>query len=283
MNCATSRVHFCPSRSKLGRALRDHWPEYAIEAWALGTFMISAAFFGTLLNHPHSPLTAIIPEGIWRRAAGGLFMAFTAAALTYSPWGKRSGAHMNPATTLTFLFLRKIPWEDAVGYVCAQFVGGLIGMVISDALLGSWLADPAVQYVATVPGTPGVEVAFLAESIIAATLMLTLLTLSNLPRWAPYTGCIAAALVFAFITWESPLSGMSMNPARTLASAVPSGVWTSVWIYFTAPLFGMGVAAVVYRYWRQGRSFACPKWRHDTTQRCIFCGQARQVTSTGNA
>ena len=78
-------------------ALRQHWPEYLIEAWALGTFMISAVCFTALLEHPASPVHQFVASGFLRRALIGLAMGVTAIVLIYSPWGQRSGAHMNPA------------------------------------------------------------------------------------------------------------------------------------------------------------------------------------------
>src|SRR2546430_15781013 len=84
-----------------------HWPEYAIEGSGLGLFMISACSFGTLLGHPGSPAVRLVRDPTLLRAMMGLAMGVTAIALIYSSFGKRSGAHMNPATTLTFLRLRK--------------------------------------------------------------------------------------------------------------------------------------------------------------------------------
>src|SRR5713226_5216989 len=105
------------------RTLQQHWPEYLIEAWALGMFMISAALFTVLLEYPGSPIHQVVPNGAVRRALIGLAMGLTAIALIYSPWGQQSGAHMNPAATLTFLRLGKImPW-DAVFYSVSQTLG----------------------------------------------------------------------------------------------------------------------------------------------------------------
>ena len=95
------------------RTLRAHWPEYAIEAWALGIFMISAGCFGVLLEASISPLPRAIENADVRRALGGLAMGLTAVVLIYSPWGKRSGAHMNPAVTLAFLRLNHVARWDA--------------------------------------------------------------------------------------------------------------------------------------------------------------------------
>jgi aquaporin Z len=78
--------------------------------------------------------------------------------------------------------------------------------------------------------------------------------------------------VFLYIAFESPLSGMSINPARTVASAWPSGVWTAGWIYFVAPIGGMLLAVEIYRALRKGAQVACAKWNHDPRHRCIFCG-----------
>src|SRR5688572_16679949 len=177
-------------------ALRQHWPEYLIEAWALGTFMISAVLFTALLEYPGSPVHQFIPNGAVRRALIGLAMGLTAIALIYSPWGQRSGAHMNPATTLTFLRLAKVmPWDAAL-YILAQFVGGVCGVLFSKLLLGAIIAHPSVSYVATVPGPVGVGVAFIAEAAIACGMMLMVLFVTNTPGIARFTGLFAGALVF---------------------------------------------------------------------------------------
>jgi len=87
------------------------------------------------------------------------------------------------------------------------------------------------------------------------------------------TGLCAGALVATYITIEAPISGMSMNPARTFASPVPAHHWHALWIYFTAPLVGMLSAAEVYVRTRGARSVACAKLHHENSKRCIFCGK----------
>jgi aquaporin Z len=79
-------------------------------------------------------------------------------------------------------------------------------------------------------------------------------------------------LVFLYITFETPLSGMSINPARTFVSALPSGIWTSAWIYFAAPLAGMLLAAEIHHTLVKRARVSCAKWNHDMRYRCIFCG-----------
>ena len=230
-----------------------------MEAAALGTFMVSACVFGVLLE----PIS-----GLPGRLLGGIAMGLTAVAIISSPWGQRSGAHMNPALTLNFLCLGKIaPW-DALFYVIAQFAGGLAGVLLSAWILGPALAR--VQYVATIPGTDGPWVAFSAEFAISFLLISIVLNVSNSRRFTRFTPWVAGFLVATFISVESPLSGMSMNPARTVGSAFPSGIWTAIWVYFLAPTVAMVSAGQIYRHWRGVHRVFCAKYHHHNDKRCIF-------------
>jgi aquaporin Z len=250
-------------------ALKKHWPEYLMEAAALAIFMVSASVFTILLYHPASPIVRAIPAVFARRVLTGLAMGLTLIALVYSPWGKRSGAHMNPAFTLTFWRLGKVaPW-DAIFYSLAQFIGGLGGILLVAAVAVPVLSHPSVNYVATVPGPPGPWVAFVAEAGISLVLIMVVLVLTNHSSVARLTGIAAGMCVAAFITFESPLSGMSMNPARTLASALLPQLWSSLWIYFTAPPLGMLLGAELYVL--GGRRVSCAKYHHQNQFRCIFC------------
>ena len=103
-------------------------------------------------------------------------MALTAIAIIKSPWGKRSGAHFNPAITLTFLRLGKISAYDATFYIIAQFAGAVAGVGIAALLLGHHIASPQVDYAITVPGVGGVAGAFAAETFMAALLMAIVLS-----------------------------------------------------------------------------------------------------------
>lgn len=251
-------------------ALTRHWPEYLMEAAGLGLFMISASLFGTLLAYAGSPLHQALPNPIVRRVLMGLAMAVTAISIIYSPWGKQSGAHINPAVTLTFFRLGKVqPW-DAFFYVTAQFAGGVMGIFVAALALGAALAHPTVNYVATLPGARGVGVAFLAEVVISFILMSVVLASTNTRRLNQFTGLLAGALVATYITLEAPISGMSMNPARTFASAVPARLWATLWLYFTAPPLGMLLAAETYLRLKSAREVYCAKLHHENNKRCIF-------------
>jgi aquaporin Z len=252
------------------RTLSDHWPEYLCEAFGLALFMVSAALFAALLEHPTSPVRHALPDPVSRRALMGVAMGLTGILNVYSPWGRRSGCHLNPAVTLTFACLGKVAWRDAVPYIVAQFIGGTLGLAAAGAALGQTLAHPSVGWVATTPGPRGAGVAFVAEACISFGLMTLVLCAGNSRRTAPLTGVFVGLLIALYITFEAPLSGMSMNPARTLASAWPAQAWTGLWIYFTAPALGMGAAALTYRMIPGLRAVACAKLHHDTVTRCIF-------------
>ncbi len=254
----------------MAAAIKAHWPEYLMEALELGIFMISACAFSVLLFHPSSPVSRSINNDLLTRALMGLAMGSTAIAIIFSPLGKRSGAHFNPAVTLTYLRLGKVaPW-DAAFYIAFQFVGGIAGVLVASLVLGNLVAHASVNYSATLPGPSGPTGAFLAELIISFILMLVVLLVSNTKRLGRWTGLFAGALVATYITFESPISGMSMNPARSFGSAAVGNVWTALWIYFTAPPLGMLLAAQIYTRLKSSRSVACAKLNHYNNTRCIF-------------
>lgn len=236
------------------RAFKTNWRVYLIEAWALGMFMLSACTFVILLEHPASAARQALPVAEVRRLLMGLAMGLTAVLLIYSPWGKRSGAHMNPAVTIAFWQMDRISTANALWYILFQFAGGTLAVCLFKWLLPIWISAPAVNYAVTVPGPTGTGVAFAAEMLLSFLLLLAVLWCSN-SRFAAFTGWLAGAMLVGFIFWEAPYSGMSINPARTVASALPAQVWAAWWIYVSAPVGGMLLAAGVYRRlyrWRYG-------------------------------
>jgi aquaporin Z len=262
--------HASPLPVRLGasRALREHWPEYLIEAVGLGIIMLVSASVAvvaqTLLPAAWPPLV--------RRMVQGLVIAGTGASLVYSPWGMRSGAHFNPSVTLTFLVLGRVRLIDAAYYMAFQVIGGVAGISIAGLLLGSLLRDPPTLWIVTRPGAQGALVALVAEFVVAFVAMATILVTTALPGVSKFTGALVAALVFLFISFESPLSGFSMNPARSFGSAAVSGRWTAFWIYVLAPPSGMLAAALLKRSLRWAPSSNCAKLFRNTSQRCIHCG-----------
>ena len=267
-----------PTRLQTARA---HWPLYLMEAALLGAFMISACCFGLLMEHPASPLRQWVQPTIARRLLMGLAMGGTAVSLIYSRWGRRSGAHMNPAVTLAFLRLGRIHPVDALFYIAAQFVGGALGVALMALLTRLPLMHPSVNFVATLPGPHGTVVAWVAEFAIAFVMLTTVMNVNKFPRLAPFTGLFAGALVTTYITFEAPLSGMSLNPARTFASAVNAKLFTFLWIYFTAPVLGMLAAVEVNRLLSRAPAKLCGKFSHSRTVACIFkCDCLREARGT---
>ncbi len=251
-------------------ALKSHWPEYLMEAAELGIFMMSACFFGVSLEHPGSPVHQAVGDPFLRRVLMGLAMGLTSISIVYSPLGKRSGAHFNPSVTLTFWRLGKIkPW-DAAFYILSQFIGGVSGVLISSRILKTALRAPTVNYVATLPGSFGLGAAFLAEAGISFLLMTVVLHVSNKRKLARYTGLFAGGLVVTYISLEAPISGMSMNPARTFGSAFSAQAWNALWVYFTAPPLGMLLAAETYLRLKGIGHVLCAKLHHHNNERCIF-------------
>jgi len=251
-------------------AFAENWPEYLMEAAELGLFMVSACSFTVLLEHPASPVRQMLASPLLRMALVGIAMGLTLLGLIHTPWGKRSGAHMNPATTLMFFRLGKVENWDALFYMLFQFVGGITGVTVSALILGPVLAHPNVNFAATQPGRSGIPAAFAAELVISFLLAFTVLTVSNTARLSHFTPYFAATLVATYITFEGPFSGMSMNPARTLGSALPAHAFHALWIYFTAPPIGMLLAAELYLRLRSARAVYCAKYHHNNSMRCIF-------------
>lgn len=241
-----------------------------MEAAELACFMVSACVFTLLLQHPASPVRRALPDETLRRVLTGIAMGLTAILIFYSPWGKRSGAHLNPSVTLAFFSLGKIEARDALFYIVAQFAGSVAGVGLASLLMGAALGHPAVNYAATTPGPKGPWVAFGAEFAISFLMIATVLTFSNSKRFTRWTPVIAGTLVAAYISIEAPFSGMSMNPARTLGSSVWAASFQALWVYFTAPVLGMILAARVYISRHGGHRVFCAKLHHHNGQRCIF-------------
>jgi aquaporin Z len=232
--------------------------------------MISACIFAVLLEHPAAMVHQTIESGSTRRWIMGVAMGFTTVCLIRSPWGQRSGAHMNPAVTLAYFALGKVRLWDAVFYALFQFAGAIGGAFAAGVLAGPPLRHASVNFAVSAPGNGGPVVAFVAEILISMLLMSVVLVVSNSRRWASWTPFVAGLLVAVYIAFASQLSGTSMNPARSLGSAVLANDWRYLWIYLMAPPLGMLMAAQLYRLRGGVRSVYCAKLLHDNHQRCIF-------------
>jgi aquaporin Z len=249
-------------------SLQNHWLEYLCEALGLGLFLVSACVFSVLLFHPGS-----VAAG-WnlqlRLILIGLAMGLTAIVIFKSPFGRLSGAHINPAVTLTFWRLGKIKTPDAIFYALFQFIGAGSGVLLAWFILGDRLAQRDVNFSVTVPNNAGWMTSLIAEFVISFGMMMLVLVTSNHPKLSRLTPYLAGLLIAVYISLEAPVSGTSMNPARTFGSAVIANVWNHWWIYFVAPPLAMLAAAEVFVRAKGLHAVLCAKFDHHSQMRCIF-------------
>lgn len=242
--------------TQLTQALRRHWPHYLAEAAGIMAFLTVSSLAAVVFHHPDSALARAFGPQAWVQRIGiAVAVGLLITAMANSPWGKRSGAHFNPAVTLGFWRLGYIATADALWYVLAQLAGAVVAGTSLFWLLKPWFGHPDIHYNTTVPieAAHGWALALGAEIMISAALMLVLLWALHSPRRKPWAGALAGLTLAAFVVVESPLSGMSLNPARTLGTAVAAGTYTHLWLYFLGPLGAMWATAALYQRYRQHR------------------------------
>jgi aquaporin Z len=221
--------------------------KYADEAIGLGLFMFSAGFFDALVNYPGLPIRHWQPSPLAGRFLVGLSMGLTALFIFTSRFGRQSGAYINPAVTIVRYRLGDIGAEDGIFYIFFQFLGGSLGMWLVVLFFPKWMKHPDVNYIVTVPGQAGVGVAFILEIQISLLFIVVVLVMEKRTAIEKYTPWVVSGLIVLYITFESPYSGMSMNPARTFASAIVAGQWHVFWLYCVAPVSGMWLGSMVAR------------------------------------
>lgn len=259
--------------------MRRNLPVYLCEFAGTALMLFWGLTAVVLLWGTPSPVPAI-ENAAARRLITGLLFAAGATAVVYSPLGQRSGGHINPAMTLAFWHLGKVPTRDAIAYVIAQFLGALAG-VAATALTWRDLAR-SVQFGATVPAPEWRWTgAFLAETLSTFLLAFTIFVCVNKPRLAARTGLVAGALVAFLVLVESPVSGTSLNPARSFAPALFVPLFADQWLYFVAPPLGALIAAVGYRA-RWGESTVCAKLYHTAKYACPFETCGYRLATTGD-
>lgn len=251
-------------------SLHSHWPEYLMEAGEIASYMFLVCTFATLVMHPSSPIRHFVHNPLLGRALMGLLVGSAVVAIVMTPWGKQSGGHFNPAITLAFYRLGKLTFWDMLFYVSAQFAGAAAGVGVAACMLRDAPRSPSVRYAVTAPGIFGNAGALAGEVVISFILMMSVLVASNREALARYTPYFVGALYATFITFESPLSGMSMNPARTFGSAFHAGYWQAFWVYLIAPTLGMLASAEIFLWTRRGIGPYCAKLHHANHKRCIF-------------
>ncbi len=227
-------------------AFKKNWKLYLMEALGLGIFMISACFFDGMLEAKNSAWHTAIPDPFIRLVIMGVMMGLTALFIFYSPVTAPSGAHINPAVTLTFLYLERTGMYDALFYIIFQFAGGTLAVYMMASLMGHTLTGQPVNYAVTVPGKDGVGAACIIECCIAFVMMSMILFTSASKSLSKYSKLFAACLVCINVLVAGSISGFGMNPARSFASALPAHTWTAFWIYLFVPPVSMLAAAVFF-------------------------------------
>lgn len=213
---------------------RPDLPRRAL-AEALAAFALVFAGCGAVIANTTSPGAL---GGFGVAAAFGLVIM----AMIYAT-GHLSGAHINPAVTIAFTLTRHFPVKDAAAYVVAQLAGATAAAFV---LLAAWPAEPAALG-ATVPSV-GTGTALLYETLLTAFLMFVIVAVATDTRAVGAAAAIAiGGTVGLDALFGGPITGASMNPARSFGPALASGTWTDFWIYLAGPVAGAALGALAYQ------------------------------------
>jgi aquaporin Z len=189
-----------------------------------------------------SPIAAILPSEGGRRLITGFLFGSTGALIAISPVGVRSGAHINPIVTLAFRLMGKLDLRTTLGYVLAQLSGAVLGSL---PLLAWREMGRSVAFGATLPGAGyTIETVLLGEVITTFAMVTLLCVFLGFRQIRPFTPAMFPLLYAVMVYAESPISGTSTNPARSLGPAIISGQWAGWWIYWVGPAIGSVAACL---------------------------------------
>lgn len=206
-------------------------------AEAVGTFFL-------VLVGPGAAMVDAYSHGAVTHPGVSLAFAFVVTAMIYA-LGHLSGAHINPAVTVAFWSARRFPGREVLPYVAAQCAGA----VVASAVL-RWALGPVGNMGATIPSIP-VGAAFAMEWLLSFVLMFVIMAVATDARGASGFAAIAVGLTVGFCAlMGGPLTGASMNPARSLGPAFVGTLWRAHWVYWLAPITAMMAAARLYEYLR---------------------------------
>ncbi|WP_375504026.1 MIP/aquaporin family protein [uncultured Nostoc sp.] len=185
-----------------------------------------------------------MPDSSIRRLITGLIFAGSGAIVAVSPIGKLSGSHINPSVSLAFWIHGKMHLRDFVGFVIGQFLGAIAAVLLLVTLWGDYARS--VSNGMTLPGLNyPLWVVFFSEVTITFLLVLTIFIFVSHHRLMRWTPLVVWLLIAGMVWQEAPISGTSLNPARSFAPALVSGNWHHQWIYGIAPPMGAAMPAAV--------------------------------------
>jgi len=211
-----------------------------VAAEAVGTFFLVFIGAGSVMADAYS-------GGAVGHVGASLAVGFVVIAMIYA-LGHLSGAHINPAVTVAFWSVRRFPAADVIPYVLAQCVGAVTASFTLRAALG-----PVGNLGATLPRIP-VVAAFGVEWLLSFALMFVIMAVATDERVADGFAALAVGLTVGFCAlMGGPLTGASMNPARSFGPALVGGLWRAHWLYWLSPVTAMIVAARVYDLLRDAR------------------------------
>lgn len=192
-----------------------------------------------------SPLIQLVPNPGSRKLMTGFLFGSVGALIAFSPIGKESGAHINPAVTLGFWLIGKLKPRHLFGYVLAQLIGAVIGA--APLLLWGQMGR-SIAFGATQPGAAyGPGWALLGEAVTTSLLIFGLFFFLQHRRLQAFTPLLFPFLYALMVFFEADVSGTSTNPARSFGPAVISGNWHAWWVYWLGPLLGTLLGVSLYR------------------------------------
>lgn len=223
-----------------------HWREYFAEFLGVA-FNIFIGFSAIVFNFGHDlPMEQLVPDVSVRRLITGLLFAGSGSIVAVSPIGKLSGAHINPSVSLAFWLQGKMHFQDFVGFAVGQFLGAIAAMLLLVTLWGDYARS--VSNGMTLPGLSyPLWIVFFSEVAITFLLVFTIFIFVSHRRLMRWTPLIVWLLVAGMVWQEAPISGTSLNSARSFAPALVTGDWHHQWIYWVAPPMGAAIAVVVFR------------------------------------